>query len=110
MTMKRHAPGREPGAHQSESGNLILPGISKPCRPGRAYTMARQPEAPSAGHVIEPMLSIDDLAAILSCSRRLVERMRSSGKVPKPDFHVGRCPRWLASTIRRWIGEGASAR
>src|SRR5208283_323505 len=37
---------------------------------------------------IEPMLHIDDLAALLSCSRRLVERMRSAGKVPKPDIHV----------------------
>ena len=61
---------------------------------------------PGAGRIIEPMLGIDDLAAILSCSRRLVERMRSAGKVPKPDFHAGRCPRWKPETIRRWIGEG----
>jgi|GEM_PF-6684889 len=59
-----------------------------------------------AGHIIEPMLSIDDLAAILKCSRRLVERMRSAGKVPRPDFHAGRCPRWRAETIRRWIEAG----
>jgi len=52
------------------------------------------------------MLSIDDLAAILKCSRRLVERMRSAGKVPRPDFHAGRCPRWRAETIRRWIEAG----
>ena len=55
---------------------------------------------------IEPMLHIDDLAALLSCSRRLVERMRSAGKVPKPDIHVGKCPRWKPATIRAWIDSG----
>jgi hypothetical protein len=64
---------------------------------------------PGAGHIIEPMLSIDDLATILKCSRRLVERLRSAGKVPKPDFHVGRCPRWKAETVRLWIARGGKA-
>jgi len=52
------------------------------------------------------MLSIDDLAALLSCSRRLVERMRSAGKVPKPDIKIGKMPRWRVETIRRWIEGG----
>ncbi len=69
----------------------------------------RQPEAPAAkpGRTlpagIEPMLGIDDLAAILSCSRRHVERMRSGGKLPKPDIKIGRMSRWKAATIRAWI-------
>jgi predicted DNA-binding transcriptional regulator AlpA len=54
----------------------------------------------------EPLLSIDDLALLLSCSRRLVERMRSGGKVPKPDIKIGKMPRWKASTIRAWIERG----
>jgi predicted DNA-binding transcriptional regulator AlpA len=73
----------------------------------------RQPEAPLEARPgrklpasIEPMLHIDDLAALLSCSRRLVERMRSAGKVPKPDIHVGKCPRWKPATIRAWIERG----
>src|SRR5271166_1953253 len=65
--------------------------------------LADQPEARDAGHIIEPMLSIDDLTALLSCSRRLVERMRSAGKVPKPDIKIGKMPRWKAATIRAWI-------
>ncbi len=64
-------------------------------KPGRTLT---------AG--MEPLLSIDDLAAILNCSRRLVERMRSAGKVPPPDLHVGRMPRWKPATIRAWIERG----
>jgi len=55
---------------------------------------------------IEPMLGLDDLAAPLSCSRRLIERMRSAGKVPKSDMLVGKMPRWRAETIRRWIEAG----
>jgi len=58
---------------------------------------------------IEPMLHIDDLAELLSCSRRLIERMRSAGKVPKPDIHVGRCPRWKPATIRAWIDRGGKS-
>ena len=77
-----------------------------------ANAIDRQSEAPAAkpGRTlpasIEPMLHIDDLAALLSCSRRLVERMRSAGKVPKPDIHVGKCPRWKPATIRAWIDRG----
>ena len=77
-----------------------------------ADAIDRPPEAPAAkpGRTlpasIEPMLHIDDLAALLSCSRRLVERMRSAGKVPKPDIHVGKCPRWKPATIRAWIDRG----
>jgi hypothetical protein len=58
---------------------------------------------------IEPLLGIDDLAAILKCSRRLVERMRSAGRVPKPDIMIGKMPRWRGETIRRWIAAGGRA-
>jgi len=54
----------------------------------------------------ERMFSIDDLAALLNCSRRLVERMRCSGKLPRPDLKIGKMPRWKAETIRRWIEAG----
>jgi len=54
----------------------------------------------------ESMLSIDDLAALLRCSRRLVERMRSGGKVPRPDIKIGKMPRWKPETIRLWIESG----
>lgn len=60
--------------------------------------------------VIEPLLTIVDLAKALSCSRRLVERMRSSGKLPRPDMHVGRMPRWQAETIRGWINQSGRGR
>ena len=64
------------------------------------------PVAPShQAHSIEPLLGIAELAKVLNCSRRLVERMRSSGRLPKPTLMCGKCPRWSADVIRRWIGE-----
>lgn len=51
-------------------------------------------------------MSLDDVATTLKVSRRWLERERSAGRVPKPDFQAGRCPRWFPETIRRWIGEG----
>jgi len=75
-----------------------------------ADSIDRQPEAARPKRTLpagmEPMLGIDDLAALLSCSRRLIERMRSAGEVPKSDMLVGKMPRWRAETIRRWIEEG----
>jgi hypothetical protein len=56
--------------------------------------------------LIEPMLSLDDLAAILKVGRRWLERERSAGRIPKPDFMAGRCPRWKPETIRQWIERG----
>jgi excisionase family DNA binding protein len=61
---------------------------------------------PTLATAIGPLLTIEDLAALLKCSRRLVERMRSAGKLPPPDLHVGRMPRWKAATIRAWIEKG----
>ncbi len=85
-----------PSRHPPDVDPIDQPEDPRPeTRPGRTLP---------AG--IEPMLHIDDLAALLSCSRRCVERMRSAGKVPKPDIHVGRCPRWKPATIRAWIERG----
>lgn len=57
---------------------------------------------------IEPLLSMNDVAAALNCSRRAVEAMRASGRFPKPDAMVGRCPRWKRETVTRWIDNGGA--
>ncbi len=93
------APRRK--AALSDPGPLRLADAVDP--PDPRPDAKRGPTLPAG---FEPMLGIDDLAAILRCSRRLVERMCSAGRVPKPDFHAGRCPRWRAETIRRWIEAG----
>jgi hypothetical protein len=51
-----------------------------------------------------PLLRVVDLARLLNCSRREVERMRAAGRVPRPDLYVGlRSPRWRPEVIHRWI-------
>jgi hypothetical protein len=58
---------------------------------------------------VEPLLGVADWAAALGCGRRVVERMRSVGRIPRPDCHVGKMPRWYPSTLREWLrAEGES--
>ncbi len=106
------APRRKPAVYDPGPVRLAAP------QPPDVGPLDHQPEAPPARPQggsprgrslpasIEPMLHIDDLAALLSCSRRLVERMRAGGRIPRPDLHVGRCPRWKPATIRAWIDRG----
>jgi predicted DNA-binding transcriptional regulator AlpA len=65
------------------------------------------PAAPGElADAIEPLLSIDALARVLNASRRSIERLRSAGKLPRPDLRIGKMPRWRPETIRRWIEGG----
>jgi predicted DNA-binding transcriptional regulator AlpA len=52
---------------------------------------------------IEPKITTSETIARLKCSRRTWERMRRRGDVPKPDFKIGRSPRWKESTIAAWL-------
>ena len=62
-------------------------------------------DQPSAGN-LEPLLSAKDVARILNCSVRTLQRLRSAGKIPRPDIRLGRMPRWKAETIKVWIANG----
>jgi predicted DNA-binding transcriptional regulator AlpA len=66
-----------------------------------------RPENDIADETPERMISINALANFLDVNRRTVERMRSAGKLPKPDVHAGKMPRWKPETIRRWIDKQA---
>ena len=56
---------------------------------------------------IKPLIRISDLERWLACDRRTIERMRASGKLPKPDLLIARhSPRWRVSTIQAWIDRG----
>lgn len=63
----------------------------------------------SPSPTLATMLGIDDLASILNVSRRAVERLRSAGKIPKPDITLGRMPRWKPETIATWIDTAKGA-
>src|SRR5206468_266852 len=50
---------------------------------------------------LEPLLSIDVLARVLSVSRPTIERMRAGGKLPRPDPHDHQAgPRRLRRDVR----------
>jgi predicted DNA-binding transcriptional regulator AlpA len=81
------------------SARLLCP----PTDPPPTRDVVRAPLTAS----VEPLLSVVDLVDVLRTSRRSIERMRSAGRLPGPDLHLGvRQPRWRAETIRAWIEGG----
>jgi predicted DNA-binding transcriptional regulator AlpA len=83
--------------------------MSRSVRPEAAPPADLKPGLTLAA-AIEPLLSLDDLTVILNVSRRAVERLKSAGKLPRPDLTIGRMPRWRPESIRRWIAEQAEGR
>jgi predicted DNA-binding transcriptional regulator AlpA len=75
----------------------VVGGQFQPCQP-----------TTSLGSIasIEPLVTKADLEQILQIDSRTIDRMRSSGKLPKPDLFLSRMPRWKASTVRDWIEGG----
>jgi hypothetical protein len=49
---------------------------------------------------------LDEVAAALGVSRRLIERERSAGRFPPPDLTIGRAPLWTRETLVGWIAKG----
>ncbi len=75
-------------------------------RPALRLAAAGRPEAPTPpppAPAIEPLLSQTDICRILACSQRSLDRLRSAGRLPRPDMFIGRSPRWRPDTIRQWI-------
>lgn len=59
------------------------------------------------GHHVAPVerlaLRLEEVAAALGISRRLLERERSAGRFPRPDRIIGRMPLWSVQTVRTWV-------
>ncbi len=49
---------------------------------------------------------LDEVAADLGVSRRLIERERAAGRFPQSDIRIGKVPLWTRETLVRWIAEG----
>jgi predicted DNA-binding transcriptional regulator AlpA len=49
------------------------------------------------------------LAELLTCSRRHVEQMDCTGKLPRP-IRLGRLKKWRMSEVMDWLAAGAPAR
>jgi predicted DNA-binding transcriptional regulator AlpA len=50
---------------------------------------------------------IDDVAGALGVSRPTFERLRSSGRFPKPDLLIGKRPMWRRATVEKWVEHSA---
>jgi hypothetical protein len=56
---------------------------------------------------VEPLAyRLDELAGALGVSRRALERERAAGRLPKPDFYIGKIPLYQPKTIRAWLDSG----
>ncbi len=64
------------------------------------------PPATRAAVLVQPLLTREDLCAVLRCGTATLDRLRAAGRLPRPDLRIGRSPRWRPETIRRWIEEG----
>lgn len=77
--------------------------------PRPAVDLAKLPGVVPAS-AIEPLLGPNDLPGILAISLSTIDRLRSSGRFPKPDKLIGigsrKMPRWKPETIRKWIDAG----
>lgn len=62
-------------------------------------TSKNQPE----NQIIEPFLTMDDLARILRRSIRTIRHWRAEGFLPRPDLVHGKTVLWRPSTINKWI-------
>jgi predicted DNA-binding transcriptional regulator AlpA len=106
---------------RKRSKTLEKPRFWRNCRAGngdlfgksgtRRRTMTNELSATDRGQgqpAMEPMLGVDDLARVLACGRRTVERMRGAGNLPAPRLRVGRMPRWEVAAIRQWIARGGA--
>jgi hypothetical protein len=49
---------------------------------------------------------LEELAAALGVSRRIIERERAAGRLPPPDARVGKRVLWRQETIKAWLERG----
>lgn len=112
------------GNHQTKEGRTSTKGPTPDFRSAdasmtgptdlgkRDATLADVRRALAPASSLEPLLKLADLTRVLNCQLRTVERLRSSGRLPKPDLFIGtgtrKSPRWKPATIRRWIDEGGT--
>jgi hypothetical protein len=72
--------------------------------PGLADALDRQSK--SNPPVDRMTLRFDEVAAAIGVSRRVLERERAAGRMPKPDLRIGKMPLWRVETIHTWINSG----
>ncbi len=69
--------------------------------PGLAQSGAQSKNAAP----LSPLMTVEQLAAMLQVSTRTIWRMRSSGQLPAP-VHVGGNIRWRVLDVENWLARG----
>jgi hypothetical protein len=76
-------------------GGVAVNGESQQLNPIAAATPPQPP--------LDELVGPDHIAAAWKCSRRYIERLRSTGHFPKPDLMLGRLPRWRVSSVNALV-------
>jgi excisionase family DNA binding protein len=71
-------------------------------------TVARTDGREPGPGVLPAMLTIDEVARLLSCSTRTVYRLNDAGRMPRP-VRLGALVRWNRTEIEQWIADGCPA-
>jgi excisionase family DNA binding protein len=64
-----------------------------------------RPPLDAGTSVLPALLTIQELAGLLNCSKRTVYRLNDAGHLPRP-VRLGTLLRWSRATIETWIAEG----
>jgi hypothetical protein len=80
------------GAADETSGSVDSPKFATP-----------PPAATTPSLLIEPLLTRADLAHMLRCSLPTIDRLKSAGRLLRPDLYLFRSPRWRKSSVETWI-------
>ena len=91
----RRASQSKPSLTASDGRSSGSPGqpARRPTAKGAAMTRLHRPAAVRSAHQTADHIAYEDcldLARMLNCDRRTIERMRSAGRLPHPDLRVGR--------------------
>ncbi len=105
-------PAKSPTPENDRSANENVIGSTVPSKGRKSPIDPKAIPGVVPASAIEPLLKLTDLTRVLNCQLRTVERLKSSGRLPKPDLLIGtgtrKSPRWKPATIRRWIDEGGA--
>ena len=59
---------------------------------------------------MDTYLTLDQIANKLQLSRRTLARYRAQGRLPAPDYAMGRRIRWRPETIQLWLETAKEAK
>jgi excisionase family DNA binding protein len=114
MKARRPRPGSggAAGTGTEHSDPILRPSTDLPPDQAAAVTLAPRPTLAAA---IKPiprvplrdklLWSLDDLAALLGISRRMLERMLASGRLCQPSLRIGRRILFKPEAIHAWLDQ-----